>query len=263
MCFSTSSFILLTRCAEPDSRRACHCVQRLSVPSTLQKRRKFGVALCTWNGARGLLKYERRGAELLVLHVPRAICCSISGNAPEWRYLAPHLPLPWFWGFWPDCHLHFSKPSKLLLPLSLSLPILPWCVKSGYRKRESIDAPAAAFLFPSLVERGLGASCWRGKTPAPRADCPIGHTQLQPVTGRGTDSDSCPSPLPSLSRALGQPAERHTPDNVIQGSRRAEWVPSGRKPELSVTTVSPDASQLPLHHPASVSARRRVSHRSP
>ena len=147
--------------------------------------------------------------------------------------------------------------------LSLSLPILPWCVKSGYRKRESIDAPAAAFLFPSLVERGLGASCWRGKTPAPRADCPIGHTQLQPVTGRGTDSDSCPSPLPSLSRALGQPAERHTPDNVIQGSRRAEWVPSGRKPELSVTTVSPDASQLPLHHPASVSARRRVSHRSP
>lgn len=74
-----------------------------------------------------------------------------------------------------------QQPFELLLPLFLfSLPILPRRVKSGYRKRESIDAPAAAFLFPSLVERGLGASCWLGKTAAPRADCPIGHTQLQP-----------------------------------------------------------------------------------
>ncbi len=58
------------------------------------------IALCAAPGGSGPLKYEDQAwAELLVFSVPRPTSSSISGNAPEWRYLGPHRALPGF-GAW-------------------------------------------------------------------------------------------------------------------------------------------------------------------
>ena len=184
------------------------------------------IALCAAPGGGGPLKYEDQAwAELLVLSVPRPTSSSISGNAPEWRYLGPHRALPGF-GAWSGQIAACTRSSIFQAPRgSFSSPVRypvagvcqvrisePW-------KREPLDVPAAASpLLPSesLVQLPpLGESSRRGKTAAPRADCPIGpeatHAHIKPVIGRGTRPRPSPGPSPSppVSRTVGQPAVQH------------------------------------------------------
>ena len=115
------------------------------------------IALCAAPGGGGPLKYEDQAwAELLVLSVPRPTSSSISGNAPEWRYLGPHRALPGF-GAWSGQIAACTRSSIFQAPRgSFSSPVRypvagvcqvrisePW-------KREPVDVPCCGFSFVAV-----------------------------------------------------------------------------------------------------------------
>ena len=115
------------------------------------------IALCAAPGGSGPLKYEDQAwAELLVFSVPRPTSSSISGNAPEWRYLGPHRALPGFGrglARLPPALAHpSSKPPRGSFSSPVRYPVAGVCQVriSEPWKREPVDVPCCGFSFVAV-----------------------------------------------------------------------------------------------------------------